>query len=338
MKILLINDPGIPVPPKLYGGIERIVFQLANDYRKLGHEVVLLAGPESNCDGKTINFGINSLQKSRWQVFKEVFFVWQYLIFNHRKFDVVHSFGRLIYLLPILNKPIRKIMSYQREVTVKNIQRIHKLPHRNLDFTGCSDYISKKEGLVGNWHTVYNFVDVNQYIFVEKVAEEAPFIFLGRIERIKGCHHCITLAKSTGKRLIIAGNISHLPNEKAYFEDEIKPHIDGVQIQYVGSVNDVQKNIYLGQSLALLMLIDWDEPFGIVMAEAMACGTPVIGFARGSVSELVYQNRTGFVANNISEAMMLVNMLVSLNRKDCRVSVEQQFDVGIISKKYLSLS
>lgn len=336
MKILLINDPGIPVPPKLYGGIERIVCQLANEYTKLGHEVTLLAGPDSYCDGKTLTFGQNNLQKSKWQVLKEILYVWKYLLLNHRKFDMVHSFGRLVYLLPILNKPIKKIMSYQREVTVKNIQLINKLPNRNLHFTGCSDYIAQKKGLAGNWHTVYNFIDPSQYTFVEQVPEDAPFVFLGRLDRVKGCHHCIELAKKMGRKLIIAGNISTLPHEIAYFEHEIKPLIDGEQIKYIGAVNDVQKNQLLGSAFAMLMLLDWDEPFGIVMAEALACGTPILGFPRGAVKEVVKDSENGVILNNLDNISELESKIRSISRKNCRSSVEKEFELSEVANKYLN--
>src|SRR6476661_3682104 len=106
MKILIINDPGIPVPPNLYGGIERIVYQLANEYNKNGHEITLLAGPQSTCHGETITFGKNDLNKSKWQVCKEIAFVWCFLIKNYKKYDLIHNFGILIYLFPVLNKPI----------------------------------------------------------------------------------------------------------------------------------------------------------------------------------------------------------------------------------------
>ena len=337
MKILLINNPGIPVPPELYGGIERIVFQLANEYKKNGHEVTLLAGPKSNFIGQTITFGKNDLNKSNWQVFKEIVFVWWYLIKNHKKYDMVHNFGILIYLLPILNKPVKKIMSYQREVTTKNIKIINKLPHKKLYFTGCSDYISKKEGLLGNWRTIYNFVDINQYDFVDKVAEDAPFVFLGRLDRIKGCHHCIDFVKKLNRNLVIAGNISHLDVEKAYFENEIKPLIDGNQIKYIGSVNDVQKNELLGNAAALLMLIEWDEPFGIVMAEALACGTPVIGYERGAVGEVIKNGINGCIASDLTEIVNKKILISNIDRMICRKYAENRFDVRVIAVNYLKL-
>ena len=337
MRILLINDPGIPVPPKLYGGIERIVFQLADEYTKLGHEVTLLAGPDSYCAGKTICFGTENLRKSRKEALIEIFFVWKYLLFNHHKFDFIHSFGRLIYLLPILNKKVKKVMSYQREVTQKNIQQLSKFPNRNLIFTGCSNYISQKEGLTGRWKTVYNFVESSKYTLIEQISNDAPLVFLGRLDRIKGCHHCIKLAKATNQKLIIAGNISTIPHEIKYFENEIKPFMDNSQIVYIGSVNDEQKNDLLGNAKALLMLIDWNEPFGIVMPEAMACGTPVIGFRRGAVVEVVEEGITGFVVDNLEEAILALDKLPSFNRALCREKALKRFNLDIVTRDYLKL-
>src|SRR5882757_2455687 len=103
MKILLMMDPGISVPPKQYGGHERLVYSFAEEYIKLGHEVTLLAGPDSYCSGKTITYGINDLSRSKLTRFKEARFVWQYLIKNRDNFDLIHNFGRLLYLIPVLN-------------------------------------------------------------------------------------------------------------------------------------------------------------------------------------------------------------------------------------------
>lgn len=337
MKILLINDPGIPVPPKLYGGIERIVYMLAQEYIKQGHEVTLLAGPDSFGANEITTFGENNLPKNKWQAFKEILFVWQYLLLNYKKYDLIHSFGRLIYLLPVLNKPVKKIMSYQRAVTAKNIAFITGFPNKNLFFTGCSNYTVSTGNNAGKWATVYNAVETFKYEFKEKVLSDAPLIFLGRIDRIKGCHHCITLAKEAGRKLIIAGNISTLDHEKTYFNEEIEPHIDGEQIKYIGPVNDEQKNYYLGLSSALLMLIDWDEPFGIVMAEALACGTPVIGFPRGAVPEVVENGTNGFIVRDIEEAKSALNKIDLIDRKKCRAIAEKKFDISVIAREYLHI-
>src|SRR5476651_2736615 len=114
MRILLIMDPGIPVPPTLYGGHERLVYLFAEEYQKLGHEVTLLAGPQSHCSGKTVTYGTNDLNRSKLASLKEARIVWRYLRKNRNIFDLIHNIGRLIYLRPILNKLVKKIMTYGR--------------------------------------------------------------------------------------------------------------------------------------------------------------------------------------------------------------------------------
>src|SRR5260221_5913892 len=122
-------------------------------------------------------------------------------------------------------------------------------------------------------------------------------MFLGRLDRVKGAHIAIKIAKATNNYLILAGNIYHTPDNLAYFKSEIEPQIDNEQIKYVGPLNDLEKNNYLRQAKALLFPIEWDEPFGMVMVESMACGTPVIAFKRGSVPEVVENGISGFIVN-----------------------------------------
>jgi glycosyltransferase involved in cell wall biosynthesis len=156
-------------------------------------------------------------------------------------------------------------------------------------------------------------------------------------EKIKGAHTAIKVAKATGHKLIIAGNVSPLDDERSYFEKEIKPLIDDVQIQYVGAVNDEQKNFYLGQAKALLFPIEWNEPFGMVMIEAMACGTPVIGFRKGSVPEVITDGVTGFFTNDMEKMISAVSLIHSIDRKECRLISQSRFDITIIAKRYLQL-
>ncbi len=329
-------DPGISVPPKQYGGHERLVYLFAEEYIKQGHEVTLLAGPDSYCSGKTITYGINNLNRSKLKRTKEIFYVWGYLIRNNN-FDLVHNFGRLIYLLPILNKPVKKIMTYGRPVAKKGIRLVNSLPNRNLIFTACSNYCVSTGNVAGSWKTVYNAIDFSQYQLNEKVADDAPFMFLGRLDRIKGVHIAIKVAKATGNKLIIGGNISHTVDNIAYFKNEIEPLIDNLQIKYVGALNDTEKNSYLGQAKALLFPIEWDEPFGMVMIEAMACGTPVIAFNRGSVPEVVTHGITGLIVTNEAEMVNASAQIPQLDRTQCRRLAEKRFDVKIIAKQYLNL-
>ncbi|MDB5143838.1 MAG: hypothetical protein JWQ66_2551, partial [Mucilaginibacter sp.] len=286
MRILLIMDPGIPVPPLHYGGHERLVYLFAEEYKKLGHEVTLLAGPDSRCSGNVVTYGVNDLKRSKSQLYKEVLFVWRYLRQNHKKFDLVHNFGRLIYLLPILNCPVKKIMTYGRPVSKKGIRIVNRFPNRNLIFTACSNYCVSTGNVAGKWATVYNAIDFSKYSLRETVTADAPLMFLGRLDEIKGVHTAINVAKATSSKLWIGGNIPDTPDNYAYYKRVVEAQIDNEQIIYLGALNDRQKNEYLGQAKALLFPIEWDEPFGIVMIEAMACGTPVIAFKRGSVPEV----------------------------------------------------
>src|ERR1700761_1424284 len=233
MKILLIMDPGIPVPPQLYGGHERLVYLFAEEYIKLGHEVTLLSGPNSHCSGEVVSFGVNDLKRSKTQRLREMLFVWKYLLKNRNNFDLIHNFGRLAYLLPILNSPVKKIMTYGRPVAKKGIKLINSLPNRNLIFTACSNYCVSTGNIAGQWKTVYNTIDFSQYDLNPKVDDDAPLVFLGRLDRIKGAHTAIQVAKTTNNKLIIAGNISYTADGKTYYQNEIEPQIDGKQIQYI---------------------------------------------------------------------------------------------------------
>jgi glycosyltransferase involved in cell wall biosynthesis len=338
MKILIIMDPGILVPPKGYGGHERLVALFAGEYCRLGHEVHLLVTSGSYIDGCTMHaFGKEGFPPKKSDALKAIPSAWLFLLKHRNKFDFIHNFGRLVYLLPVLNNTVRKIMTYGREISNRNIQYINKLPNRNITFTGCSDNLVSRGSVAGKWRTIYNAIDFNKYELKDTVREDAPLIFLGRIERVKGCHTAIAVAKATNNQLIIAGNISPLKDEQEYFRQEIAPHIDSKQIVYIGQVNDAQKNEYLGQSKALLFTIEWDEPFGIVMIESMACGTPVIAFNRGSVSEVVDEGISGYKVNSIEDMKKAVQRVDIINRRKCREQAEKRFDVKVIAGEYLNL-
>ncbi len=332
-------DPGILIPVTGYGGHERLVEMFALQYKKMGHDVDLLHTNGSLLPGiSTYGIGAVGFPPSKKTARLAVLKAWKFLWLNRNKYDLIHNFGRLIYLLPVLNAPVKKIMTYGREISASNIKRIQQLPNRNLIFTGCSQSLINRAGVQGNWHAVYNAIEFDKYSLTENVAADAPLMFLGRIEKVKGCHTAIAVAKATGHKLIIAGNISPLQDEQAYFKEQIEPHIDGKQIVYVGALNDSQKNEWLGKCKALLMPIEWNEPFGIVMIEAMACGTPVIAFKRGSVPEVVVDGETGFIVNSAEQMIKSVDKLIQIKRDHCRMMARKKFDVEMIANRYLNLA
>ncbi len=338
MKILIVMDPGILVPPKGYGGHERLVAMFAREYLKLGHEVHLLVTAGSFIEGCTIHgYGKEGFPPDKRDARKAIFYAWRFLWRHRKDFDLIHNFGRLAYLLPVLNHPIRKIMTYGREISARNVAFFNKLPNKNLVFTGCSSDLISRGGVAGRLETVYNAIEFGKYTPVREVPADAPLIFLSRIERIKGCHTAIAVARAAGRGLIIAGNISPLPEEQAYFHQEIEPQVDGKHIRYVGQVDDTQKNHYLGQACAFLFPIEWNEPFGMVMVEAMACGTPVIGFGKGSVPEVIQDNVTGFVVGDKQAMEAAITAAVRLDRSVCRQAAMTKFDVNVVARHYLSL-
>lgn len=332
LNIAIIADPELPIPPLLYGGIERIIDMLIKGYIERGYNVSLFAHKDSVTEAKLYAYTGKESQnspdfiKNSWLINKVVF---------KETFDVIHCFGRLAYLLPQLPFKIPKLMSYQREPTLAQIKKAVKLTRVNsLAFTGCSSYISKQISPYASSFTVYNGVPLNSYTFKEQVKNDAPLVFLGRIAPIKGAHIAIKVAKATNRQLIIAGNI---PKEYSdYFAKDIKPFLNG-QIQYIGAVDDKQKNELLGNSAALLMPIEWNEPFGIVMAEALACGTPVIGFNRGSVPEIVKHGINGFLCSTINDMVDDVNRVQEIDRKKVRRDAETRFSSDVIVDQYLEI-
>lgn len=337
MRIALTVDPYIPVPPVHYGGIERVVDFLARGLVDRGHEVTLLAHPESRTSARLVPYGM-APHTGRMERATELWQVGSKLWKLRNEVDIVHSFGRLAALLPIL--PLRalpKLQSYQREIPCAGVRRAHRLAGDSLGFTACSTSMYSGKSLPGSWTTIPNGVDVDAYTFVEDVPPDAPLVFLGRIERIKGAHHAIEIARASGRRLVIAGNVVRSGPDASYFDDEIAPAIDCDRVRYAGPVDDRQKNDLLGAASALLMPIEWEEPFGIVMIEAMACGTPVIAFARGSVPEIVRPRENGFVCETASEAARAVGELHRLRRRDVRRDAEKRFSASRVISAYEAL-
>lgn len=330
MKVLLSADPFLPVPPKHYGGIERIVDGLAGALREKGNEVGLVAHAASTCE-------VNAFfpwpgQMDWWRATRHM----KRAVDEFRP-DVVHSFSRLSYLLPLMCSSVPKIMSYQRVTGGANIRVFSRIATQ-LYFTGCSEYICRQGNRAGgHWTPIHNFVPIENYDFVAQVPDNSPLVFLSRIERIKGAHRAIRIAKAAGRRLIIAGNRAESYEGKVYWETEIAPHLDGHQIRYVGPVNDVEKNQLLGQAAALLVPIQWDEPFGIVFIEALACGTPVISSPRGALPEIINSPELGCLASSDQEALESIKELDRFNRKACREHALGYFSSDVIAKKYISL-
>jgi glycosyltransferase involved in cell wall biosynthesis len=335
MRVLLLMDPLIPVPPRHYGGIERVIADLASALHRRGHDVTLWAGPGSHAAGSVRTFGRVG-EWTRWSNVRNTLVVTARFLARPGAFDVVHNFGRLAYLSGVLAWRLPKVQTYMRTVDPSNMRKVRALGARRLLFTAVSRMI-RDTGAPGggDWHVVYNSASPDRYACRTTVdPDRAPLVFLGRLERCKGAHTAIDVASRLGRTLVIAGNVSTLPEERDYFEREIQPRIDGRLIQYIGPVDDAQKNALLGSAAALLLPIEWEEPFPVVLPEAMLCGTPVIALRRGGVPEGIDDGRTGFVCDTADDMVAAIGRLARIDRAACRAEAERRFSVDVIADEY----
>ncbi|HEX3729475.1 MAG TPA: glycosyltransferase, partial [Opitutaceae bacterium] len=249
MRILLTADPMVPVPPVGYGGIERIIDALVRRYTQEGHQVALIAREGSSSPAS---------RRYAWPGLDPA--AWRDTVGNARRFrravadfqpDLIHSFSRLAYLLPLLPSRRPKLMSYQRHTGGRQISWAARLGGRSLRFTGCSEFIcGMGRAAGGRWDAIPNFVETDKYTFVPRVADDAPLIFLSRIEAIKGPDVAIAIARAAGRRLILAGNRPDRGSGREFWDREIAPHLGRDGVEWVGEIDDVRKNELLGQAAA----------------------------------------------------------------------------------------
>jgi glycosyltransferase involved in cell wall biosynthesis len=329
VRIAITVDPFLPVPPRHYGGIERIADFVIRGLVRRGHEVTVFAHRESRTAGRLIPYGAQSHSGMRarwmqlWQLGGEL---WK----RHKQFDVVFSWGRMAALVPLL--PYRSLPKVQRycrnRVPWQSVRTAVRLAGDSIRFAGASSSVYDELPLQGRygglWTTLYDGVELRNYTPKLRVLRDAPLVFLGRFERVKGPHTAIEIARLAGRRLIMAGNIPQ-GEGAAYFDQEIRPHINDDSVKFIGPVDDEQKNRLLGSAAALLFPIQWKEAFGIVMAESFACGTPVIGFPCGSVPEVIRDGINGYVCRDVREAVEAVNRLGIIDRAAVRTDCENRF-------------
>jgi glycosyltransferase involved in cell wall biosynthesis len=335
VKVLLMMDPYIKVPPAHYGGIERVVADLADGLAKSGHAVTLWAAPGSQVNGRVQAFGREG-EWTRWSNLRNAMTLAGRFLAGGTRFDVIHNFGRLAYLAPVLARDVPKIQTYMRTVNPANMVTARRLGARRLRYTAVSAAIRETGKLGGgDWSVIYNCAAPERYPFVADTNPlTAPLVFLGRLDRCKGAHHAIAVAQRLQRRLIIAGNISPLPHEQEYFEVDIAPRVDGTLVTYIGPVGDEQKRALLGQAAAMLLPIEWEEPFPVVLPESMLCGTPLIAFRRGGVPEGIDHGRTGFLCDNADEMADAVGRLGTIDRAVVRAEAIRRFSDAAIVAEY----
>lgn len=331
MKIALLCPLWERVPPPAYGGIEAVVSLLAEGLVERGHEVSLYASGDSLTAAELRAIHPTSLRTDP-AVEHPNFFEWSNIFRCAREaaeFDVVHNHaGELPMLLA-------------RYLPTPMLTTSHGPPFSDAgliwqEYVGYYNTISRaaKEGLPDRRYlgVVYNAVDVASFPYVEE--KDDYLLFLGRISPEKGTHYAIEVARRLKRRLIVAGKVDKVDRE--YWDEEIEPQIDGELVTYFGEADAEQKRALYGKASVLLHAVTWPEPFGLVMAEAMACGTPVIAFAKGSIPEVVADGQTGFVVDTVDEMADAVTQLGRIDPRACREHVERNFDIPQMIDGYVA--
>jgi glycosyltransferase involved in cell wall biosynthesis len=334
LKIALIAPPFIAVPPPDYGGTELFVAQLAEGLRNTGLEVVVYANGES-----TVNAERRwRYQKSQWPI-KEDQYAWLKEA-DHTAWAVQDAARTCdaIHLQSPQGLPGSRFVDLPVICTLHGPHdaKLSELYGRypDVDYVCISHFQGSQESMP-RIRTIHHGIDLSKYRLYET---KQPYLsFIGRIAPIKGTHLAIDVAKRAGIPLKIAGDIQ--PTYRDYFEAKIRPHLDGNFIEYIGLAGLEAKNELLGNSLAMLFPIQWNEPFGLVMVEAMACGTPVLALPGGSVPEIVRDGVSGYICRSVSQLVKAVGKLegTKLNPADLRRYVQENFSLERMVAGYSDL-
>jgi glycosyltransferase involved in cell wall biosynthesis len=324
------------VPPRLYGGTERVVSYLTEELVRQGHEVTLFASGDSVTAAELVPVCPASLRLDadcRDQMAHHVRLL--ELVFQQlRRFDLVH------FHIDYLHFPLSRRHSFAHVTTLHgrlDIQDLRPLYREFADMPLVSISDAQRRPLPGaNWQaTIYHGLPDDLFTF--RPLPGRDLVFLGRISPEKGVDRAIDIARRSGLHLKIAAKVDRA--DRDYFEEEIKPLLRqaGSDVEFVGEVGNADKDRFLGDARALLFPIDWPEPFGLVMIEAMACGTPVIAFRRGSVPEVMDDGVTGFIVDSVDEAIRAVQRVDGLSRAECRRVFEERFGASRMASDYLAV-
>jgi len=331
MRVALIASPFIPIPPRRYGGTELFIANLAEGLKRVGITAIVYSNGESTVDAENRW----RYPESEWPLASEGSGMFKEL--DHVSW-AVHDAARDCDLLHINSAPA---VTYSRYVSRPFVCTLHHpyeqaLAHfygRNpkVFYTSISHHQASLHPML-KLSTIHHGLDFRQYRL--QTEKEGYLCFLGRIAPIKGTHLAIQVAKRAGIPLKIAGEVQ--PIYRSYFETTIQPHIDGKFIEYLGEVGLEAKNQLLGGAMGLLFPIQWEEPFGLVMVESMACGTPVFAFPGGAVPEIVSEGISGNISNSIAE---MANAVQNLNFSPhmVRTWAQAMFSVERMVDRYAEL-
>lgn len=336
MRILQIAPLWETVPPPAYGGTEAVVSVLTDELVRCGHDVILAASGDSKTAARLTSVYPQSLRTATHLTNRDPY-DWAHIgnaLAHARDVDIVHNHaGELV-------------MAMAGAIDTPMLTTMHCLPTEDTRiiwerYTGAYNTVSRAQATIVSALSVpgtfvghvYNSIDVESFPFSATGGED--LLFLSRIAPEKGPHLAIEVARRTGRRLILAGKVDAY--DQRFYEEVVRDLIDGDQIVFVGEADAQKKRELYANAYCLLLPLQWEEPFGLVMAEAMACGTPVIALRRGSAPELIAHGETGYVVDTVDEMVSAVGCIGAIRREACRQWVASRFTPQIMVSQYLQV-
>ncbi|MGC2473517.1 MAG: glycosyltransferase family 4 protein [Candidatus Sulfotelmatobacter sp.] len=334
MRIAQVAPLYESVPPRLYGGTERVVSWLTEELVRQGHDVTLFASGDSLTNARLIPACSRALRLDRRCIdpMAHHIHLLERVLQEKDEFDIIH------FHIDYMHFPISRRESLPQLTTLHGRLDIPDLVPLYREFSempvvSISD--SQRAPLPWiNWHgTVHH--GMTEGIFKPRFEPGKYLAFLGRVSPEKGLDRAIEIALRAEMPLKIAAKVDRA--DKEYFEHDIKPLLGSDLIEFIGEISDLEKNEFLGNASAFLFPINWSEPFGIVLIEALACALPVVAYPLGSVPEIIDDGVSGFLVNNVDEAVEAVTNIAIIDRKNCRRSFEQRFSVKRMAQDYLTI-
>jgi glycosyltransferase involved in cell wall biosynthesis len=336
MKIAQIAPLYEAVPPKLYGGTERVVAYLCDALVDLGHDVTLFAAGDARTKARLVAVRDQAIRLDTAALKSDLA---AHLTMLHEVKRRVAQFDILHFHLDMLHFPMFELYAHKTVTTLHGRLDIKDLPRAyewwpSFGLVSVSDYQRRPLSPARWLATVPHGLPAQLHVFNER-PKGGYLAFLGRISPEKGVEVAIRLAKRAGVPLRIAAKVDNA--DRAYFKEVVEPLLDHPLVEFIGEIGDARKSDFLGNSQAVLFPINWPEPFGLVMIEAMACGTPVVAFDCGSVAEVVQDGVNGFIVHSEEQALKAIAAVHSLDRRVVRATFDQRFTAGSMARAYVDV-
>ena len=333
MRIAQVAPLYESVPPALYGGTERVVSYLTEELVREGHEVTLFASGDSVTAARLISPCERSLRLNRVRDQMIPHMIMMDQVFEHAdEFDIIHFHVDYLHFAMSRRSDIAHVTTLHGRLDLPQLPELYD-HFDDVPLVSISN--SQRRSLPNaSWRaTVYHGLPEELYTYHPR---PQPYLaFVGRMSAEKRVDRAIKIALAAGIDLRIAAKVD--PTERAYFERYLEPLMDEPGIEYIGEIDDREKNEFVGNALALLFPIDWPEPFGLAMIEALACGTPVIAWPCGSVPEVLDHGKTGFICRTVSEAVEALDRIEDLSREHCRRTFEERYSARRMAQDYVRL-